>query len=358
MEELSTGELSIEILRRIAITNKDLSTIEHAGPKSQHIMISCPVHGNPNSTTCSVNIAKGLFYCFSCGAGEHSNLQKLYYERTGHSIKRELGIATNRVPFIAPKYEQHNIDYSIPPDVDLSVNIQTAAVKDIPEAYEYCKKRGFTDQVIDEFRMRFAIDGYTLNNKMSDLPEKDRIIYFKKRLLIPIYEHGKLLCIEGRDIYGEDAWNKNHPEIKYKKCIYPRGGSTDTLYQWEKLDKSKPLYIVEGLMDVVFMHTCKELKNSTSLFGATITPRQVYLLSQFSEIVYIINNDKAGWKSFESLKKKLGKDFKVLLPPCGLKDVNEIYSKKGWTLDKAVDMKWLNYTKLASEISTPEIFKN
>ena len=90
MEELSTGELSIEILKRIAITNKDLSAIEHAGPKSQHIMISCPVHGNPNSTTCSVNIAKGLFYCFSCGAGEHSNLQKLYYERTGHSIKREL----------------------------------------------------------------------------------------------------------------------------------------------------------------------------------------------------------------------------------------------------------------------------
>ena len=103
---------------------------------------------------------------------------------------------------------------------------------------------------------------------------------------------------------------------------------------------------------------CILFKNSTSLFGATITPRQIYLLSQFSEIVYIINNDKAGWKSFESLKKKLGKDFKVLLPPCGLKDVNEIYSKKGWTLDKAVDMKWLNYTKLASEISTPEIFKN
>ena len=39
-----------------------------------------------------------------------------------------------------------------------------------------------------------------------------------------------------------------------------------------------------------------------------------------------------------------------------LKDVNEIYSKKGWTLDKAVDMKWLNYTKLASEVSTPKIF--
>lgn len=358
MEELSTGELSIEILKRIAITNKDLAAIERAGPKSQHIMISCPVHGNPDSTTCSVNIVKGLYYCFSCGAGSNSTLQKLYYERTGHSIKRELGIATQRVPFIAPKYEQRVVDYSVPPDVDLSVKIQTAPVKDIPEAYEYCKKRGFTDQVIDEFRMRFAIDGYTLNNKLPDLPEKDRIIYFKKRLLIPIYEHGKLLCIEGRDIYGEEAWNKVHPTVKYKKCIYPRGGSTDTLYQWEKLDKSKPLYIVEGLMDVVFMHTCKELKNSTSLFGATITPRQVYLLSQFSDIVYIINNDKAGWNSFESLKKKLGKDFKVLLPPCGLKDVNEIYSKKGWTLDKAVNMKWLNYAKPASEVTVPKVFEN
>ena len=66
---------------------------------------------------------------------------------------------------------------------------------------------------------------------------------------------------------------------------------------------------------------------------------------------------KQTWAFFRQ-HQCLGKDFKVLLPPCGLKDVNEIYSKKGWTLDKAINMKWLNYAKPASEVTVPKIFEN
>ena len=45
--------------------------------------------------------------------------------------------------------------------------------------------------------MARSFDTFEPNNK-------DQMVYFTKRLVIPIYERGKLLSCEGRDIYGKE----------------------------------------------------------------------------------------------------------------------------------------------------------
>ena len=82
------------------------------------------------------------------------------------------------------------------------------------------------------------------------------------KIVIPIYEKGKLLSCEGRDIYGKDYYynalkrkGMNPDEHEYKKCIYPRGASTSTLYDIDKLDSSKRLYFVEGIMDLAVLRS-------------------------------------------------------------------------------------------------------
>lgn len=344
--EYTDSEIALEVLKRVVITARDTRLVDRCNCNTGNIMISCPVHNNPNSVTCSVSIKDNMYHCFSCGS--HGTLGQMYYELTGTSIRKELGLG-HKAASLRPRRIEATPNYDTIPEVNIDAHIEYAPVKMIPAAYEYCKHRGFTDTVIDNLKMKYAQGGYTLNSKDPDAPEDERIIYYKDRLVIPIYEGGKLLCLEGRDVFGEDVWKRSHPDIKYMKCIYPRGGSTNTLFEWEKLDKKKTLYVTEGLMDVAFMRTSKTFQNSTALFGANISPRQFHLLRKFDDIVYIINNDLAGWRSLRQMKAELKKDFRVLLPPCGLDDVNEIFTKKGWTLDKAVDMKWLNYIRPVDE---------
>lgn len=343
--DYTEGEIAIEVLRRVAISPKDLRLIDKCTGNTGNIMISCPVHNNPNSTTCSVNIREGIYHCFSCGSS--GTLSQMYWDLTGTSIRKELGLG-RKATLLRPRVVEATPNYEIPPDVKITAHIDYAPVRSIPDAYAYCKRRGFTDNVIDALKMKFAQSGYTLNDN-NDGPDSERIMYFNGRLVIPVYEKGKLLSLEGRDIYGEDAWKKSHPNPepgqKYHKCIYPKGGSTSTLFEWEKLKTNETLYVTEGLMDVAFMRTSKVFQNSTALFGANISPRQLHLLRKFDDIVYIINNDLAGWRSLRFMKENLKKDFKVLLPPCGLDDVDEIFTKKGWTLDEAINKKWLNYIK-------------
>lgn len=333
--------------------------------KHNSIMGHCPFHTDKHPSF-SVDLDRALCHCFSCGY--NGKLRGLFREITGHSINKELGIkweAQDEATFVNPFKETTKEDLSAPPDVHIALDGAFIPVDKDPDVCKYLMQRCIPVAVAKSMRMSFAtmarsFDTFEPNNK-------DQMVYFTKRLVIPIYERGKLLSCEGRDIYGKDYYynmlrrkGMNPDEHEYKKCIYPRGASTSTLYDIDKLDSSRRLYFVEGIMDLAVLRTDSffNTKNSTAVFGASISERQRYFLKQF-DFTYVIDNDLAGWLSLRRLMEALKeapikRDWKFVVPPFheqGVKDVGDIPVKTGKTIEQCRKAHWLDNSKdiLANE---------
>lgn len=333
--------------------------------RGSHIMCHCPFHTDKHPS-CSVDVDLALVHCFSCGY--NGKLRGLFREITGHSINKELGIkweAQDEATFVNPFKETIKEDLSATPDVHIALDGAFIPVDKDPDVCKYLMQRCIPVSVAKSMRMSFAtmarsFDTFEPNNK-------DQMVYFTKRLVIPIYERGKLLSCEGRDIYGKEYYYNmlrrkglDPDEHEYKKCIYPRGASTSTLYDIDKLDSSRRLYFVEGIMDLAVLRTDSffNTKNSTAVFGASISERQRYFLKQF-DFTYIIDADLAGWLSLrrlmESLKEApVKRDWKFVVPPFhdqGVKDVGDIPVKTGKTIEQCRKAHWLDNSKdiLANE---------
>lgn len=333
--------------------------------KHNSIMGHCPFHTDKHPSF-SVDLDRALCHCFSCGY--NGKLRGLFREITGHSINKELGIkweSQDEATFVNPFKETVKEDLSATPDVHIALDGAFIPVDKDPDVCKYLMQRCIPVSVAKSMRMSFAtmarsFDTFEPNNK-------DQMVYFTKRLVIPIYERGKLLSCEGRDIYGKEYYynmlrrkGMNPDEHEYKKCIYPRGASTSTLYDIDKLDSSRRLYFVEGIMDLAVLRTDSffNTKNSTAIFGASISERQRYFLKQF-DFTYVIDNDLAGWLSLrrlmESLKEApVKRDWKFVVPPFhdqGVKDVGDIPVKTGRTVEQCRKAHWLDNSKdiLANE---------
>ena len=333
--------------------------------KHNSIMGHCPFHTDKHPSF-SVDLDRALCHCFSCGY--NGKLRGLFREITGHSINKELGIkweAQDEATFVNPFKETIKEDLSATPDVHIALDGAFIPVDKDPDVCKYLMKRCIPVSVAKSMRMSFAtmarsFDTFEPNNK-------DQMVYFTKRLVIPIYERGKLLSCEGRDIYGKEYYYNmlrrkglDPDEHEYKKCIYPRGASTSTLYDIDKLDSSRRLYFVEGIMDLAVLRTDSffNTKNSTAVFGASISERQRYFLKQF-DFTYIIDADLAGWLSLRRLMEALKeapikRDWKFVVPPFheqGVKDVGDVPVKTGKTIEQCRKAHWLDNSKdiLANE---------
>ena len=333
--------------------------------KHNSIMGHCPFHTDKHPSF-SVDLDRALCHCFSCGY--NGKLRGLFREITGHSINKELGIkweAQDEATFVNPFKETIKEDLSATPDVHIALDGAFIPVDKDPDVCKYLMHRCIPVSVAKSMHMSFAtmarsFDTFEPNNK-------DQMVYFTKRLVIPIYERGKLLSCEGRDIYGKEYYynmlrrkGMDPDEHEYKKCIYPRGASTSTLYDIDKLDSSRRLYFVEGIMDLAVLRTDSffNTKNSTAVFGASISERQRYFLKQF-DFTYVIDNDLAGWLSLRRLMEALKeapikRDWKFVVPPFheqGVKDVGDIPVKTGKTIEQCRKAHWLDNSKdiLANE---------
>lgn len=328
--------------------------------RSSHQMCHCPYHDDRHPS-CSVDFERGLFHCFSCAQG--GTLRSLFRDLSGHSINKELGIpweGQDKVEFVNPFKTDIEEDLTVQPDVHIALDGSFVPVKNNPDACKYLAGRCIPIKVAESMKMQFApmAKSFDVNNPT----DKSQWVYFTKRLVIPIYEKGKLMSCEGRDVYGKEYFfnqlrrlGKNPDDYEYKKCIYPRGASTSTLYDLDKLDKTKTLFFMEGLMDLAVLRTDPYFtnKNSTSVFGASISGRQFALLSKFNSTNYLLDNDLAGWTSLKRWKDyikehNLGQNHLFTLPPYteqGCKDIGDVPVKIKKTIKECREAKWLSSSR-------------
>lgn len=355
-------EISYQIISRLGLTRKLPNT-------GQRVTVRCPYHidRHPSASIKINEDGSGLFHCFSCQHEGVGTLRRLFRDLKGHSINKELGIPwenqedADDVAILFNKEAKIEEDFSAPLPVHISLSGTFLPVKKSSLTLDYLKKRHITLEVAESMKMRYAVMAKTFDTTEPD--NKKKWVNFTNRLIIPVYENGKLISCEGREMEGKDVIERRMAargvkEFTYKKCIYPTGASTSTLYQLGKLDRKKTLYFCEGLMDLAVLRTDKFFNetNSTSIFGAGLTARQIHFLKEFDSFVYIIDNDLAGWLSLKNLFKKLAedqffyqKDWRFIVPPFhekGVKDVGDIPVKAEKTIEQCRQMKWLNTSKL------------
>jgi len=305
---------------------------------------NCPFHED-KSPSFSIDLNQGICHCFSCLYS--STLKGLYYEKTGHGIMRDLGIQPTGTSLFNPtKRIIDPVSFEDLPDTGVYIEGNIIPIEASQNAIEYLKRRGISLNIAKEMKMKFVINGITKDE--SNLNNKENWEYITNRILTPVYEKGKILSYELRDIMGEKYFRDelkrkgiDDSEIKYKKVLYPKHSSTNTLFQLDHLDFSKPLYFLEGLMDLGVLRSDSYFKNSTSVFGASIGQRQQYFLKKFPELIYIADHDKAGLISIQRLKEQIGIPFKYIFAPRGCKDIGDIPQKLGITVEECRNRKWL-----------------
>lgn len=176
--------------------------------------ILCPFH-NDTDPSCSVNLEKGLFHCFSCGVeGDKIKFVKLYkktdFKGAVEVLKEYTGFTVSRKKRTVSK----KVEKPEPPQTDITF-------KDIADYYHkklfgnkkalaYLKKRGFTDpELYSRFKIGY-VDG-SLPGKLSENQKKAlkqiNILNnrgterFYKRIVFPVYgENGKIINFYGRSI--------------------------------------------------------------------------------------------------------------------------------------------------------------
>ncbi len=279
-------------------------------------MVSCPLHKDTNPSM-SINLQTGLFNCFSCGY--HGRIDKEYFKQTGRYFN-------NKSEYNSVELKKMFRTYVQPRVLSTKKNFFKATC----EKYEtgvlkdWLKYRGIKPSVADTAGVFYGAVTITYLDEES-CKEKSYTVH--DRIMFPVYDSDKKLCsMEMRfPFFGTE--NKKFKE-SVKKVLYPKCSTVNLLYEQYKLNKTKKLYVLEGLMDCLAFRSLTGIENSTSIFGANITEHQKELLNQFPEVCYVYNNDVAGLKSLESMRKSYKGKFTELKPAGDFDDVGDMAKAK------------------------------
>lgn len=331
---MNINELNRNQITQMAISYMGLRPKSTVYPSTKEMSFHCPFHKD-KTPSLFINLDMGVFNCFSCGRS--GSIESLFKEYTNSSLYTTLGIDTspfnnyarlNQLSSMLKNEAEDNFDLK-----KVYINFDSSKLlklKDSPEALDYIERRGIPLSVAIQMKFKFIREATLINNTK-----------FENRLVIPIYENNRLISIEGRKV----------GELKEKepKVLYPKNCSVNSLYDIDNLDTEEPLYVVEGLMDLAVLRSSDFFKNSSAIFGANLTKRQIKLLLDFKKVVYIPDADQAGDKTVEKLKDTGYKNIYILRLPkvinnVNIKDVGDI-PKAGISIDDLLNRKWLKYEK-------------
>ncbi len=308
----------------------------------------CPFH-NERTPSFSVNKARNICKCFSCGKGgspvnfimEHEQMsyqEALRYLARKYNIEivekelsaeerqaesdREAMLAVNEFALKQFKYNLH----------------ETTDGRDL--ALAYFRHRGLNDAMLERFHLGYSLDRpsalidaareagfqdrYLIETGLEGVSEREgkKSTYdrFRGRVMFPIHSiSGRVVGFGGRTMRSDKNLAKyvNSPEsIIYKKNLELYG-----LYQAKNaIAKRDKCILVEGYLDVISMHQAG-VENVVASSGTSLTEGQIRAIRRFTNNVTLIYDaDAAGIKaSLRGINMLLDEklDVKVLLLPPG-----------------------------------------
>jgi len=281
----------------------------------------CPQHTD-KTPSLRVSFNKGIFHCFSCHYS--GTINKLCKDQIGRSIYQVLGYSSDfslesddkhivRIPYVEEKVDESKVNLDIQ---GVLVPVETSY-----EGKNYLKSRGISLEVAKRFGMKYAENVY-INRT-----------YFTKRIMTPIYGvTGKLINYEGRDITRQAK----------AKVLYPKN-AIKPLFDFNNLDTSKPLFLVEGLIDLFLLKEDAYFSNVSAMLGSALSPYQLEFVRKFGGVILIPNNDTAGASSVDLVNRAISTEpsegtsgkmnLSILrITDPHIKDVGEIPEKLGMSV--------------------------
>lgn len=165
-------------------------------------------------------------------------------------------------------------------------------------AYNYLKSRNVTDEMIERYRIGFCYEGF-----------------YAHRIIIPSYNSNYDL-----NYFTARSYDTN-PKLKYRN---PEAEKEIIIYNEYLIDWSKPIYIVEGPFDSIFV------PNSIPMLGKVMSEHLFKTLyEKAKEIVIILDGDayQSALKLYDKLNggRLYGKIWLTRLPED--KDIADLQGK-------------------------------
>jgi hypothetical protein len=244
-----------EVLSKLGIDFND---------KGSRLSACCPFHSE-KTPSFSVYKSSGHYHCFGCGAD--GSLADLIHKLSGKSYREFTGNSNNYSTFTKPKEKQlKNTEFVVEGDIQ-DIN-SSKFVRD------YCWSIGFTDDFIKTFNVTWAKQ---VQINIKDAEEKRT---YWNRIIIP--------CVMDSHVYNYEL--RDFTRKSSKKVLYPAGSESDILFNYDNIDKTKTVFIVEGIKGLSKIWSFYS-KNVVSTFGKLIKEHQKKLLNTLPYICLVPDND-------------------------------------------------------------------
>jgi len=313
ISEIINASDIIEIISDVVLLKK--AGREHMG--------LCPFHAE-KTPSFTVNREKQLFYCHGCHEG--GNVFNFLMKHNGLSFPDAARMLAGRYGIDIPdrqmsagqKRRANERDYFIAINREAGDFFRRSLLKTDKgnKALSYLNKRGISQEVINDFRLGYAPDGwnnfvtYCLKNKKSlSLVEKTGLVIpkkesrgfydrFRDRIIFPIIDiNSRIIGFGGRVMDDSKPKYINSPEtVLYNKSrsLYGINMAKD------ECRKTGIVYIVEGYFDLIALYQ-HGIKNVVATLGTAMTLEHLQLLKGFigknGRVLLVYDSDEAGLKA-------------------------------------------------------------
>lgn len=279
----------------------------------------CPFHGE-KSPSFSVNAEEGLFYCFGCHKSgdaitfvrETQGLDfleavRFLADRSGivlHEDERATGAAKDRTQLLSAMEAAVEFYHQ-----------RLLSSPDAGKARDYLRSRGYTGDVVREFKLGWAPDEW--DHLAKHLKVSDAILektglgfvnrrgrqqdFLRARVVFPIFDPGgRAIAVGGRILPPEpNSPPPDRPEPKYKNspetAIYSK---RRTLYglNWAKkaIVETSEIIVCEGYTDVIAFFG-SDLPRAVATCGTALAEEHFAVMRNFAKrIVLAYDADAAG----------------------------------------------------------------
>lgn len=302
----------------------------------------CPFH-NERTPSFSVNKARNICKCFSCGKGGSPvnfimELEQLSYQEALRYLARKYNIEIVEKD-LSPEERQAASDREAMLAVnDFAIEHFEHNLRGTEEgrttALAYLHHRGLSDEMIRRFRLGYSLEhGNELVKSATDAGYQPNFLQatglaieskgnlydrFKGRVIYPVFSiSGRVVAFGGRTMKSDKTIAKyvNSPE----SIIYKKSNELYGLFQAKSaISKKNKCIMVEGYMDVISMHQ-SGVENVVASSGTSLTDGQIRAIHRFTDNVTLIYDaDPAGIKaSLRGIKMLLSEKINVrclLLP--------------------------------------------
>jgi DNA primase len=279
----------------------------------------CPFH-NEKTASFTVNLERGFFHCFGCGAGGTvfdflMKSEGLTFPEALQSLAKRYGITlTDRTSGGTGHGPGDNVRTSLLAANQLAAEFYANVLLNTSDgevARDYLKTRGISGETARAFMLGFAplraSSVVSLLQKRGLLESALRVglarrdesgntyDMFRGRLMFPIRDaQGRVIAFGGRVLDGRLPKYINSPESPLYSKARALYGLAEARASVSREDR---VIVVEGYIDVIALWQAG-FKETVATLGTALTVEQLRLLSRFTRnILACFDGDEAGRKA-------------------------------------------------------------